>query len=617
MSSSEQQQHNQLHNNHQQQQQATAATAVSTVSIHSSNPATDKMTSSPTAATPQTPTKSHKTIWSPILDRLSPSGQLYFALGYLGLSFSVIFTGFNVAQSFITTIFQGSFGFTVLFLVYLPFGFAALLAPLLINSNWLGRLSAGRSERLALSASSLGYVLFVVSVASRNQQLVIVSAILCGLCSGVLWIGQGVWLTKSVKHYLATSRSTATSKTSAVATAAIVDGTKIVGTATGVFFTLFNINGLLGNVIAIVSLQSTDTQALNGLMWIMVIILTTGCLMLTVSPQIFPRPSTYTTTANLNSNNDSSGAAAVDAVDAARKKQLVAVSELTSGEQEEAKIDTSTESLTDSLLIGNNKDTDRGSNRAQMYDLWQLIKCEKCRLLTPYMILQGINISFDFGNLPKYITYACRHLTNPPLSDDSEIPIRISYVFLIYGVGSIIGAILWGRVYDRLAGRLAPLIVSHALLVTLSTTLLMCTVFVPLINTSLPVLSLIGFVYGLTDFLTNSIINNSASKLFQGNDVPRFYSWYRFCFCMGYSFNAALSSLTPRLETLSDSTITGGVWDKFGWLLNVVMGVAGMLVSALAGYWLDVAIRRRALRPQGLREDVQVIYASRSMDDSA
>jgi hypothetical protein len=351
----------------------------------------------------------------------------------------------------------------------------------------------------------------------------------------------------------------------------------------------------LGNAIAIGFLRSNDAEAFKVLLYIAVLIVAVGCLMLSITPQLFPL------------HRQTSELVVVESAWAVRPS----ATELRTAESK------SSESLIDPAL-DTLKSKPFDSFKQQMRDLWLLIKSDKCRLLMPYMICQGVNISFDFGNFPKYIAYACLNLTDPQLASDAEspvIPLHISQVFLLYGVGSILGALLWGRVYDRLMGRLTPLLVAHVLLVTLSTSLLMSTVFVPLINSSVSLLSLIGFLFGLTDFLTNSIINNSASKLFHGSDVARLYSWYRFCFCIGYAVNAFISGLTPRLEAYSDPLVGGGGWAKFGWLTNVVFSVSMMLISVVAGYRLDRAIISNSQKHcQEEEEDSQVIYASKSME---
>jgi hypothetical protein len=70
-----------------------------------------------------------------------------------------------------------------------------------------------------------------------------------GLASGLLWISQGVWLSKSVN-------------------AVISPGSEdIVGVATGIFFTVFNINGILGNIIGIILLGAG--KSVSAMIWTM------------------------------------------------------------------------------------------------------------------------------------------------------------------------------------------------------------------------------------------------------------------------------------------------------------------------------------------------------------
>ncbi len=82
-----------------------------------------------------------------------------------------------------------------------------------------------------------------------------------------------------------------------------------------------------------------------------------------------------------------------------------------------------------------------------------------------------MNIAFNFGNYPTYIT-----ATSPADAQSANVV----YGFLLYGVGSILGSFLWGKIYDRSHGRLVILLLAHLVLVVVTAALLYIVPSVPI-----------------------------------------------------------------------------------------------------------------------------------------
>lgn len=328
---------------------------------------------------------------------ISPQWRLYLRVAYLGCTFAVLFTGFNVAQSFVTTLFPGSFGFTILLLVYLTYGFSSMLTPL-IHEKFKDKVGQDRIEILSMFIGSLTYVFFVISLALRQQWMVIIGSLLVGCGAGWLWIGQGVWLAKIVQSYeQERGRSV-----------------NVIGTTTGIFFTVFNLNGVVGNVVAIATLLSPGGD-LFYLVWVMVVVVAVGCgmLLFTAAPK-FSQTDAHGSRMSPNDNTTKTPVSF---------RQLVA---------------------------------------ERWEDLKAVVCLQSTLLLTPYFLCQGFNIAYNFGNLPTFVTHFSSSLAAP------QVNAYVAYVFLAYGVGAMIGSLLWGKVYDLFHARLYVLLVNHFILVAVA-----------------------------------------------------------------------------------------------------------------------------------------------------
>jgi MFS family permease len=171
---------------------------------------------------------------------------------------------------------------------------------------------------------------------------------------------------------------------------------------------------------------------------------------------------------------------------------------------------------------------------------------------------------------------------------------------MLYGVGSIVGSFLWGKIYDRFRGRLHVLLVSHALLVGVNFILLTRVIAAPIAYPAavFPVLLIVGTIFGLIDFLTNAIINNTISNKFEEAEVPLLFSWYRFSFCVGFAVASALSTGLTGVDQPRES----------GWLVMVWLCIVAMVLSVGYGWRLDrLLFERRASQHHLVVVDEEVL----------
>lgn len=213
----------------------------------------------------------------------------------------------------------------------------------------------------------------------------------------------------------------------------------------------------------------------------------------------------------------------------------------------------------------------------------KLIKKKQTFLLSPYLFLQGLNTGYSFGNFPTFIVLAT---SRSGISDLNQLNLtmntNIALAFLTYGLGAFIGSILWGKLYDK-SHSVYPLVISHVVILISNFSLLIIGVFMQPAY-PLPILALLllnGLLFGLTDSLTNALNNTCCSDIFESNEVPVAFSWYRFCFCLGFIFCSALSAQLPDVTNKGSSP-----FETHGWLIMAGINILLGLVAALNGLFL-------------------------------
>ena len=470
--------------------------------------------------------------------------KLLLDVSVLGVAFSLIFTGYNVAQGFVTTLYHG-YGFATLCLIYTMFAIGSLFAPSI--HTLMERIAGmGRGEQVTMLASGVVYALFILTLTSGSTTFVFAAGFLKGLASGLMWISQGVWLNRCIKAYRVQQTHSAIDHQQ-------LDGGdeaewNMIGLAVGVFFTIFNLNSIIGNAIVIGLLG--NGFSVNSMIIAMagVTALGTFLLLFLRNPPLVDSPATVI---GLESAQSLSSA------------------------------NTAEETMRTHSVTG------------RLKSLWKVTKMSQTRYLMPYFLCQGMSMAYTYGNYPAFINFSSSLGMTNSADLDGQTAINIAYGFLFYGIGSVIGSIAWGRLYDFFKSSLYPLVASQFVLVEINFSLLITTVAVPIAYPAsvFPCLELVCLMFVLTDFLTNAIINNSVSKHYPEVDVPTAFSCYRFVFCVGFAGSAAISTALPNTQQQLDAQ-TG--WDQNGWLVMIAIQVAVMAVSVTGGILLQSRFGQRA-----------------------
>ena len=462
-------------------------------------------------------------------------------VAYLGLSFSLVFTGFNACQAFVTTLFPGSFGFAILFVIYSTFAIGSLFAPL-INHVVEEYAGSGRGETYTMAAAAMSYVLFILSIGIRNEPLVLVASTLKGLCSGLMWISQGCWLTKLLIAFRRQQHR------ASVDGQGVVEASGIIGMATGVFFTIYNLNGIFGNALVLGLLQSG--YSVVGMIFALSGVSALGAGMMAMAAKA-----------------PSSGTPPATNVIQMKSVATIGTTETTN---------TVERTMSWASVSGRVRAMVRTARKPYV------------AYLTPYLFCQGVNMAYTFGNYPNFLTYSTQYELDEVNTPETVDAIRIATAFLLYGFGSMVGSLLWGKVYDLFRSRLFPLLTAHFILVVTTFGVLISTVLLPQVYSAsglFPTLVGVGFLFGLVDFLTNSIINNSVSRNCESEEVPLAFSWYRFCFCIGFAGASAISSAAPTVNSYLVADASN--YQRYGWLIMVAVNVGTMCISVVSGLKLE------------------------------
>jgi MFS family permease len=137
----------------------------------------------------------------------------------LGFSFMTVFTAFNTTQGYMTT-FHEKAGFWSLCVLYIFFAFSNLISPVVVS-----RLG----PRMGLFLGAIPYAIFVLAACFTSDAALIITAGVLGIGAAILWTAHGTFLTQCAGNDM--------------------------GFYSGVFFGIFQMNGILGSLIAASLLQ--------------------------------------------------------------------------------------------------------------------------------------------------------------------------------------------------------------------------------------------------------------------------------------------------------------------------------------------------------------------------
>lgn len=202
------------------------------------------------------------------------------------------------------------------------------------------------------------------------------------------------------------------------------------GYLTGLFFLIFNINAVVGNVIVLVA--SAIKLTADTLLIIMLAIAAVGGAMLLFTP----------TTATMKKKEEENLIPSSDPSDNPTPDNDTASATIST-----RNLITSTPNDTTAIINAEPvKHVDHISLGEWLRTIWHVAGETWTRLLSPYLVQQGVGLAVSFGVLPQ--------LTPGALSD-------IGLIYLCYGVSGCAASVLCGRIFDSSGWK--PLVGLHVL----------------------------------------------------------------------------------------------------------------------------------------------------------
>jgi len=300
----------------------------------------------------------------------------------MGLCFLLIFGAFNACQNLVTSLLPEGLGFISLCVLYATVCVLKPVAPLLLSRV---------DTRWAMAGSALLYSTYVGSLISVNFWAVILCAALLGAGAAVLWTANGKFLT-----------------------ALSTEGER--GNNVGLFWTIFSMSGVVGNLISFVYLHwsTYDPRYLMGVFTAMGL---AGALLLTTLKKPIeagsPAPGTPT--------EKESGASG-----SIQQPFLLDLAEKESGVPR---------SIQQPLLMDLSLDAQPQTGWS---GLVSLLGKRQTWLLLPLNLLVGAELSFNVGAFPTM------------LPDHTYIGL----VMMCTGIAATIGGYGWGKLSVKIDRRL-------------------------------------------------------------------------------------------------------------------------------------------------------------------
>lgn len=163
---------------------------------------------------------------------------------YFSLTYCLIFTGYYVSLTFVSIKYP-NYSFIGFALLYTTYSIGSLLAP-----SIGGKLGVKNSIIL----SSFFYIFYIFTINIDNVILYLCASILTGFSAGLIWLHQGIWITK-----IAENNNTKT------------------GLFQGIFYSIFNFNNIIGNILGLILLYVGIS--INDMLWYMMCVTGLGILM--------------------------------------------------------------------------------------------------------------------------------------------------------------------------------------------------------------------------------------------------------------------------------------------------------------------------------------------------
>ncbi|ORZ29651.1 hypothetical protein BCR44DRAFT_1518241 [Catenaria anguillulae PL171] len=339
--------------------------------------------------------------------------------------------------------------------------FGSVVAPVLIP-RYLS------SPRFVLFGAAAMHCLFAASINLGPTALLVCSAGV-GFSASFLWLQQGLYVTGVSQRA----------------------GGKI-GKLTSIFFGIFNINMVIGNLISLVieSVGSAPTTVI----WALTVIAGVAGVAFLAIPNLPP----------------------------AKVSGLNAPSSLPRTDQSRSTI----------------------ASNGPSVSLLAVCRAAPMRNLAPIIIFSGAFVTFIFGTLP---------IIADPLA--KSISIHIALAFVSYGVAAALGAFVWGRLFDWRGPRAilyAQLAIGSVAFILFLAVLIHgpnASLFPVVMVAS----ALCGALETATTTLINTCISVYVRPLMSHKDsaIAAAFSLYRILYCCGFVFVSLVTAAVPREQVVA------------------------------------------------------------------
>jgi MFS family permease len=404
----------------------------------------------------------------------------------------LVFSGYYVITGFLNLLYPNIFAQLSFVLFYAIYGITSFFAPF---------LSSFINIYLLLFLCSLTFLLFIGLTSFLVNYLLLIGSVIGGFGNAFIWLAQGKMLTSE---------------------------------QTGIFYSLFNISIVFGNLIGLIILLTGISLQIMSFSMLAV----TGCGSF-VSFSLF---------LSLQIRKEGEEEAKEEGEEEAKEEgEGEAKEEEGEGEaKEEAKEEEGE---------GEAKEEAKGKELNKYLEIFQVFFCVKnCYFIIPCFIYQAIGLNVTFQIIPRLIL-------NNTLSDFQTKSIYNSLVFIAYGCSCIFFSYLWGKIFLK---NWRIVLLSSLILEILC---LIGILMLGLFNNQPGYYIIIGFVRGCIDYAINNIINISLSYF---EDKKNYFGLYRCIYSLSYLVSSICIGYIPFeyvllicLISSISSSISYYFFDKF------------------------------------------------------
>lgn len=376
--------------------------------------------------------------------------------------YALIFTGFYVTNGFLTIIYpnEAFIGFAIFYGLY---SICSLLSPYLyLKLNLV----------ISLILSSFTFLIYVGFASSKISYLMLTGSGIAGVGNAIIWLIQGIWMSE-------------------------FPASENKSFWIGIFFGIFNINIIVGNLISIIILLASSSS-INIMMWAMIGITGLGFVMTFFVPFITTK--------------------------------------------KDEKIKTNADIMNKSMVINRSSEP----LLPILKKVFTVVNINKGYLLIPFFLAQATSLNITYQTITRLLIINGQNIHQDP-------NIYNAGMYLAYGISAIIFSIIWGKIYDKFG--YGPVLYSY---ISLELSCLVGILMLNLYSSDGPLgyWIIIGFFRGIIDNAINSIINITIAKYYDKEGLY-FFALYRFIYAVAYaSFSICIAYIPYEYILLIDGLIT-------------------------------------------------------------